>query len=224
MRTLALDETAFQRTFVSPMRDVTADADPVVDIWPYVQAIPTSDLSSVGYRNGEVDYVYRSGDDRFDHVLIPTTVPNVYLTVVVSRRSRAVHGHHVLDLNQKYGLPPPAEALPSMDQLEVCKAHKVKPDSPSRNSTLGIALATLARNPINGLRSRPEGGTCGWYIWGGPGLCDDPRLFQPLHWSHLSKHCPSVLPYLALPPGWRFLLGTEGHVDVWYDETLLRPR
>jgi hypothetical protein len=29
-----------------------------------------------------------------------------------------------------------------------------------------------------------------------------------------------VFPYLALPPGWRFLLA-PGYEDVWYDPTLL---
>lgn len=38
--------------------------------------------------------------------------------------------------------------------------------------------------------------------------------------AHLRDHAPEVLPYLALPPGWRFLIA-PGHEDVWFDEQLL---
>lgn len=88
-------------------------------------------------------------------------------------------------------------------------------------ATVGIALHTLRKDPLNGLRSRPVGTTAGWYIWGGDTLSTDPDFFSPLHVSHLPEHCPDVLPYLALPPGWRFLLGSHDHADVWYDEQIL---
>lgn len=26
--------------------------------------------------------------------------------------------------------------------------------------------------------------------------------------------------YLALPPGWRFLIGAVGYEDIWYDASL----
>jgi hypothetical protein len=74
--------------------------------------------------------------------------------------------------------------------------------------------------PLNGLRHLPEGDTTGWYIWAGETLSDDPGFFQPVHVSHLGEWCPAAIPYLGLPPGWRFLLA-PGHEDVWYDDTLL---
>ena len=43
---------------------------------------------------------------------------------------------------------------------------------------------------------------------------------MPLHVGHLAERLPDVMPYLALPPGWRFLLA-PGREDVWYDESLL---
>jgi hypothetical protein len=66
-----------------------------------VRAIPPLDSRDLTHHTDEVAYVYRSGDDQFDHVLIPTLAPNVYLVVVVSRTAAAVYGHHLLDLNQK---------------------------------------------------------------------------------------------------------------------------
>lgn len=66
--------------------------------------------------------------------------------------------------------------------------------------------------PLHGLRVNPVGDTCGWYIWAGD-WSDDPDFFKPIHVEHLSALCPRVLPFLQLPPGWRFLLA-DGHEDV----------
>ena len=66
----------------------------------------------------------------------------------------------------------------------------------------------------------PEGDTTGWYIWAGEHLSSDPDFFEPVHVEHLKTLCPQVLPYLALPPGWRFLV-TPDYVDVWEDTSLL---
>jgi hypothetical protein len=77
--------------------------------------------------------------------------------------------------------------------------------------------------PINGLRHEPAGDTTGWYIWAGDRLSEDPDFFEPLHVEHLDTWCPEVLPYLALPPGWRFLIA-PGHEDVWEDPSLMEAR
>jgi hypothetical protein len=90
------------------MRDVTAAPDPVIDIWPYARAIRKADLQGFRPQDGVVEAVYRGGDGIFEHVLIPTRTKNVYLVVVVDRRRRAIHGHRLLNLNEKYGLPTPA--------------------------------------------------------------------------------------------------------------------
>lgn len=74
--------------------------------------------------------------------------------------------------------------------------------------------------PINGLRIQPDTSTSGWYIWGGEAWSEAADFFLPLHGVHLSEWAPLVLPYLALPPGWRFLL-TTAYEDVWRDEKLV---
>jgi hypothetical protein len=84
------------------------------------------------------------------------------------------------------------------------------------------AKVDIARNiksgalPINGVRCLPEKDTTGWYIWAGETMSEDPDFFVPLHLSHLADWCADVLPYLELPPGWRFLIA-PGHEDVWFD-------
>lgn len=74
--------------------------------------------------------------------------------------------------------------------------------------------------PLNGLRHSPEGDTCGWYLWSGEELSQTHDNFQPLHVRHLIERCPEVLPYLALPAGWRFLKAGD-YEDVWFDASLL---
>jgi hypothetical protein len=91
---------------------------------------------------------------------------------------------------------------------------------PESSEKLGIALGSLHALPLNALRHPPEGGTCGWYIWGGGEMPQDRDFFQPLHVSHIEEYCPNLLPFLALAPGWRVLLAPE-QTDVWFDENLL---
>jgi len=88
------------------------------------------------------------------------------------------------------------------------------------NEKVGIALETLSSQPLNALRHPPEQGTCGWYIWGGEKLSEDPTFFKSLHAEHLAEHCPTLVPYLGLGPGWRVLLAPNQE-EVWFDEKLL---
>jgi hypothetical protein len=73
--------------------------------------------------------------------------------------------------------------------------------------------------PIHGLRHPPAADTSGWYIWAGE-YSAAADFFVPLHVDHLSSWCSAAVPYLGLPPGWRFLLAPD-HEDVWFDESLL---
>jgi hypothetical protein len=54
----------------------------------------------------------------------------------------------------------------------------------------------------------------------GEALSDAADFFQPMHIEHVSTRCPEILPYMGLPPGWRFLIA-DGYEDVWYDSSLL---
>lgn len=216
---MLLSEEDFLRTYADPMRDVTADGDAKVDIWPYVEAIPRSQLGPFRFEDGVVGYVWRSGDERYDHVLLPSSIANVYLVVVVDLRESAIYGHHILDLNQKYGRPVPPLLAAWTEAQAICASHGVEPLAPS--GRVGVALSTLGQDPLNGLRVKAAEGECDWYIWGGGEMSRDPDFFEPMHTSHLAEHCPAVLRYLALPPGWRFLLGKNDYVDVWFDATTL---
>ena len=93
---------------VDPMTSI-ADEDDAgdVEIWTYIDAIPESDCDGVTFGDHDVMAVRRTGDRRYDHVLIPTETKNVFLVIVVNLTAEAIFGHHVLNLNDKYGLETP---------------------------------------------------------------------------------------------------------------------
>jgi hypothetical protein len=104
MKTRLLDATEFKSTLAEPMRDVLATATNVIDIWPYVAAIPGNELFGNEIVEGCVEYVYRNGTETFDHVLVVTRTNNVFMAVVVDLARETIFGHHLLDLNHEYGL------------------------------------------------------------------------------------------------------------------------
>jgi hypothetical protein len=90
--------------------------------------------------------------------------------------------------------------------------------APQRRSKTGLAVVTKGAGwPLTGIRHLPTSETNGWYIWWGEHKSDDPDFFVPTHVEHLPDWCPEALPYLALPPGWAFVIG-PGYEDVWFDE------
>lgn len=109
-----------------------------------------------------------------------------------------------------------------MIQKALCARFGAAYQPPEDSEKVGIALQTIHLRPLNGLRHLPEGGTCGWYLWGGEELSSDADFFQPMHVSHLEEKCPDVIPYLALPPGYRFLIH-DSYEDVWEDPALRVP-
>jgi len=107
-----------------------------------------------------------------------------------------------------------------LSQQDVCASYGSCFAPPNPEEKLGVALNTLGTLPLNALRHPAEAGTCGWFIWGGTSVPQDPEFFQPLHVHHLVRHCPQLIPFLALSPGWRVLLA-PGQTEVWYDVGLL---
>jgi hypothetical protein len=108
------------------------------------------------------------------------------------------------------------------EQQEICQKYSTDFMSIDLDSMVGISDNTNGvYSPINGMRHPQNGNSSGWYIWSGEYLSQEKDFFKPLHAKHLAERCPQVLKYLALPPGYRFLIDTEGYVDVWYDPMLL---
>jgi hypothetical protein len=104
------------------------------------------------------------------------------------------------------------------EQREMCNRFGVQPIEARADLKVGLALDSVGE-PISGLRHPAESDTTGWYLWRGE-LSEAADFFSPLHTVHLAERLPDVLPYLALPPGWRFAIAPD-YEDVWYDESLL---
>ncbi len=106
-------------------------------------------------------------------------------------------------------------------QYDICKKYGAEYIPCLNNSILGISKNVKDNiYPIHGLRHKEEKGTSGWYIWVGDYKEDD-DFFVPLHISHIEDWNPIIEKYLALAPGWRFLV-TPTYEDVWYDESLIK--
>jgi len=107
-------------------------------------------------------------------------------------------------------------------QLAVCQQYSADAFATPVTLKVGISQSALSGLlPLNGLRYPPEGDTSGWFIWGGEEWSEADDFFLPVHIHHLYTELPSVVKYLLLPPGWRFLTDAKGYEDVWTDEQLV---
>jgi hypothetical protein len=86
------------------MTNVTACADPVLDIWSYVRSIPSSDYHPYEIWDEYVECVYRTPDNKIDLIHVCTKTNNVFVVIVIERPSVAVLGHHLLNLNKLYAV------------------------------------------------------------------------------------------------------------------------
>ncbi len=105
-------------------------------------------------------------------------------------------------------------------QLAVCQRFGVEriPPDPQRNSgvsenIINGACYDAGTWPLHGCRYLPTPTTTGWYVWAGD-RTDEADFFKPAHTLHLETWCADAVPYLGLPPGWRFLIAPD-HEDVW---------
>lgn len=106
-------------------------------------------------------------------------------------------------------------------QRAMCRRFGVEYFASSGGLKVGIARNVRdGLLPLNGLRHAPSDDTTGWFIWAGGEPSDAPDFFVPLHVAHLVDWCPAAIPFLGLPPGWRFQVANE-HQDAWEDRSLL---
>ncbi|KXX71178.1 hypothetical protein AVL50_10090 [Flammeovirga sp. SJP92] len=103
----------------------------------------------------------------------------------------------------------------------MCEKIGVKPDRPTPNSIIGLAIDSLGNGVIHGLRHPSEQNTNGWYIWSGD-YSEYEDFFKPVCKEHLNEYIKIDLEkYLDLPAGYRFLIDGNQYEDVWFDESLL---
>lgn len=114
-------------------------------------------------------------------------------------------------------------------QTEVCRRFGVRPERPAPHLTQFVVSENLTpgANPVYGARFRPKPGRgdSGWMIWAELPDLDDERLgpLSIITLGELMDRRADVFRYLALPPGWAFVLGDGGFEDVYQDHELLDP-
>ncbi len=109
MQTNKLDYEQYQAFFEPPMLDVSQNAEPVLDIWLYVEAVPEADLEGFVLSDGLVKYVYQHPSGEFLHVSVSTDDDNAFLVIVIDLFETKIIGHFLLNLVQLYGLNSPEE-------------------------------------------------------------------------------------------------------------------
>ena len=75
-----------------------------IDVGSYIRDIDRRDLRGYDFSALAIANAYSMDDGAWQQVLVSAAVPNVFLVVVLDGQRNAVHGHHVLDLSEKYGL------------------------------------------------------------------------------------------------------------------------
>lgn len=98
-----LAEMDYKKTLGPKMIDVTETAEPVTDIWSYVDALVYEKIVDKYVReNNLVQSVYRNSNGSYDHVLLPTKNENTYIVIIVNIHERIIVGHYKLNLASQY--------------------------------------------------------------------------------------------------------------------------
>ncbi len=104
-------------------------------------------------------------------------------------------------------------------QKLICQKYKSKWSPVNRKWTIGTNIVEN-EFPINGMRHPKCKGNEGWYLWTGE-LQENDDFFKPICVEHLLQSNPTIIKFLGLQEGFRFLIDNEGFEDVWFDEQLL---
>ncbi len=79
---------------------------------------------------------------------------------------------------------------------------------------VAIAASTIGNSPVYGVRLEAAPGAIEWFLWCGEHR-DDVDFYAPYHAKHITEMLPLVVPYLALEPGFKFIVDDAGYEDVW---------
>jgi hypothetical protein len=87
------------------MRRVERDGGAPFDFWTYFDSIPAEDFQNHDCSAGSVRWVWRSGDGRYEHVLVNSQGDgDMFMAMVLDLHNREVLGHRLLDMKSEYGL------------------------------------------------------------------------------------------------------------------------
>lgn len=102
IETRMMEEQEYKATFRPPMRNVTENADEIVDLWAYADLIIDDEYRECTAWEWRVVHIYETVDYQYQHIGIPVPTNDTYLTIVVDKPNRRIVGHYLLDLGQLY--------------------------------------------------------------------------------------------------------------------------
>lgn len=103
-------------------------------------------------------------------------------------------------------------------QQVICQNHQSAFCLILPTDMIAIALETLGKSPIYGSRVHKASATDNveWFFYCGE-YSASPDFYKPIHAKHLTEYLPMVERYLALAPGYRFIIDANGYEDVWLE-------
>ncbi|CAB1221448.1 immunity protein Imm33 domain-containing protein [Acinetobacter bouvetii] len=111
----------------------------------------------------------------------------------------------------------PLEELIAEQKL-LCEEFESAYIQVSGDDVVAVAVQTLNKEPIVGIRKKPETEeNVAWFIYGGE-LEAGEDFFQTMTVRELQDILPEVLPYLALAEGFRFMIDRDDYEDVWKED------
>jgi len=105
------------------------------------------------------------------------------------------------------------------EQKLVCEEFDSKYMQVHETDLVAIAKQTLGKEPIVGLRKKPDAENVSWFIYGGE-LEEGDDFFDVISVKELEDVFPDAIPYLALEEGFRFMIDADEYEDVWKADIL----
>jgi hypothetical protein len=102
-----LSDGEFHQTFESPMEEVPDRRLPDELMDKYCESWMESEAARRGVTGLVIEHLYLNAASSFEQVLLRTNHRDVYLVIVFDLELSIIRGHHLLDLNKKYGLSIP---------------------------------------------------------------------------------------------------------------------
>ena len=100
------------------------------------------------------------------------------------------------------------------EQKLVCEEFDSRYIKVNETDLVAIAKQTLTKEPIVGLRKKPDAENVAWFIYGGE-LEEGEDFFDVVSVQELEDIFPDAIPYLALEEGFRFMIDADEYEDVW---------
>ena len=90
-----LTREGFLGTFGETRKRAGNEDEPPFNYWPYFDAIPAEDFDGHDCSAGIVRYAWRMSPGPYEHVLVCSEDPNVFMVLVLDVENRTVYGHRL---------------------------------------------------------------------------------------------------------------------------------